>query len=266
MDSISNFLAHFLEAGGTGSGGFTFVQALGALGVAYAGGVLASLTPCVYPMIPITVSVVGGVGPARRSWREVVVRGIAYVGGMTVVYSFLGVLAGLTGRVFGTLTNTPGWYLGLGAVMTIAGLIMMDVVPFDPAVWWETLKHRFILRGPGGGKVHHHHAQTREATIAAAFTLGASSGFIAAPCTTPVLTAILAYIAKTQSVILGLSLMFAFSLGLGTILMLIAAFAGALQILPRSGGWMKTVKLASGLLLLAFAEYLIYRAGTMAGA
>jgi thiol:disulfide interchange protein DsbD len=214
-------------------------------------------------MIPITVSVVGGIGPARRSWSEILVRGAAYVGGMTVIYSFLGVFAGLSGRLFGSITNTSGWYLGLSIVMTIAGLVMMDVIPFDPAVWWETLQRKLGRRK----HVTHaaHAAHEREMTLAGAFMLGASSGFIAAPCTTPVLTAILAYIAKTQSVILGLGLMFAFSLGLGTLLLLIAAFAGALQILPRSGGWMKKVKLASGLLLLAFAQYLMYRAGAMGG-
>jgi thiol:disulfide interchange protein DsbD len=73
---------------------------------AYFGGVLSSLTPCIYPMIPITVSVVGGAGPLKRSWGEVLLRGFAYVLGMTVVYSFLGVLAGLTGKVFG-LSRIP---------------------------------------------------------------------------------------------------------------------------------------------------------------
>ena len=95
--------------------------------------------------------------------------------------------------------------------------------------------------------------------------LGASSGFIAAPCTTPVLTSILAFIAKTQSVGLGLALMVAFSLGLGTLLMIIAGFTGALQLMPRSGHWMKRIKTLSGIILLGFAEYLIYRGGAMGG-
>ena len=104
-----------------------------------------------------------------------------------------------------------------------------------------------------------------EATLIGAFTLGASSGFIAAPCTTPVLTGILAYIAKTQSIGLGFSLMASFSLGLGTLLLVIATFAGAVQILPKSGHWMKAVKVLSGILLLGFAEYLIYTAGQRGG-
>ncbi len=262
MDSISNFLNSLLGAAAQGGDGMGFAQVLMSLGVAYLGGVLSSLTPCVYPMIPITVSVVGGMGNERRSWSEVLARGTAYVAGMTVIYSFLGVLAGLTGKVFGTLTNTSGWYLGLGIVMTFAALIMLDVIHFDPLAMWDSLKRK---TGIGGAKPKTHHALPKEMTLAGAFALGASSGFIAAPCTTPVLTAILTYIAETKSVGLGMSLMVAFSIGLGTLLLLVAIFAGALQVLPRSGKWMNSVKLGSGILLLAFAGYLIYRAGALGG-
>lgn len=259
MDSITNFLSQLL----TTTEGMTAVQALTAVAVAYLGGILSSLTPCVYPMIPITVSVVGGIGQTKRAWHEVGVRGLAYVSGMALIYSFLGVLAGLTGKVFGTLTNTSGWYVSLGAVMTLAALVMMDVIQFDPLVVWETIKRKLGF----GGKAHHHPTavEQKELTLLGAFTLGASSGFIAAPCTTPVLTAILAYIAKTQSVGLGLALMLAFSAGLGTLLLVIAGFTGALKLMPRSGQWMKAVKVISGLILLVFAEYLIYRAGALGG-
>jgi thiol:disulfide interchange protein DsbD len=216
-------------------------------------------------MIPITVSVIGGIGggtgQARRSWHEIWIRGGCYVGGMAVVYSFLGVLAGLTGRVFGTFTNSSGWYLGLGVVMTFAALMMIDVIPFDPLMMWESFKRRMGIKRAAAG----HNAHEKQMTHLGAFTLGASSGLIAAPCTTPVLTSILAYIARTQSIGVGLSLMLSFSLGLGTLLLVIAIFTGALQVLPKSGNWMKTVKTASGLLLLAFAEYLIFRAGAIGG-
>ncbi|MGK5082437.1 cytochrome c biogenesis protein CcdA [Bdellovibrionota bacterium FG-1] len=259
---MTDFLSKLLSPE---TGTLTLGQTFIALGLAYVGGILASLTPCVYPMIPITVSVVGGFGRAKKyRLSEVWLRGLAYVGGMTVIYSFLGVLAGLTGRVFGSFTNTPGWYLSLGIIMTLAALMMLDIIPFDPQVGWEGIKRRFGKPTP-----HHHHphndAHEKEATLIGAFTLGASSGFIAAPCTTPVLTSILAYIAKTQSIGLGLGLMFFFSLGLGTILLIIAGFAGAMTVLPRSGQWMKTIKMFSGFLLLGFAEYLIYIAGTHGG-
>jgi len=250
LGSLENLLSHSLHSG-------SFGGAFVALALAYVGGILSSLTPCIYPMIPITVGVVGGLQNKHeeRDTRAVIVRGIAYVLGMAIIYAFLGVLAGITGQVFGTFTNTAGWYVGLGIVMSFAALNMLDVLPFDAQALIDRLKRAIGLR-------HEPKQNTeKEATIAGAFFLGATSGFIAAPCTTPVLTAILAFIAQTQSVIFGLSLMLFFALGLGTILLLIATFAGSLKKLPRAGNWMNRVKIFSGLLILAFAEYLIFRAG-----
>lgn len=260
METLNQILQ---SAGADGQNGLTFAQGIGAFFLAYLGGILASLTPCVYPMIPITVGVVGGMGPDRRSWREIWVRAAAYVSGMAMVYSFLGVLAGITGRVFGSFTNTPGWYMGLGVVFAFSALVMLDVIPFDPMQWWSQLRHKL--------KLHRRSRTTppsekrKELTLLGAFGLGASSGFIAAPCTTPVLTSILGFVAQTQSVGQGLLLMIGFSLGLGTILLLIAGFAGAVKLMPRSGAWMIQIKKFSGLILLAFSGYLIYRSGQLGG-
>ena len=258
MDSITQFLTQALNtAGGESNIASIFL----AFGVAYLGGILSSLTPCIYPMIPITISVVGGLAPGGKRGREVAVKSLFYVSGMSVIYAFLGVLAGLTGQIFGSFTQTTYWYLGIGIVMTFAGLVMLDVIPFDPAAWWDRWRRR-----------NHHKvvpqeiaAHKKTATHFGAFVLGATSGFIAAPCTTPVLAVILAYIAKTQSIGWGFLLMLFFSWGLGTILMLIAFFTGALRFLPKSGAWMSKVKIASGLILIAFAEYLIYLAGKSGG-
>ncbi|MGK5087327.1 cytochrome c biogenesis protein CcdA, partial [Bdellovibrionota bacterium FG-2] len=79
------------------------------------------------------------------------------------------------------------------------------------------------------------------------------------------LPSILAYIAKTQSVGVGLALMISFSVGLGTLLLIVAVFAGAIRVLPRSGQWLRMIKVISGLILLGFAEYLIFKAGTLGG-
>jgi cytochrome c-type biogenesis protein len=259
MDQLAASLEHLLKSGSLGGSAL-------AVALAYAGGVLSSLTPCIYPMIPITVGVVGGLQThselqnqtaeqKKRNTRSMIVRGFAYVMGMAIVYAFLGVAAGITGKVFGTFTNTSGWYLGLGILMTLAALMMIDVLPFDPQAWMDRIKRSL---GIGAGK---REQNEKEATMIGAFALGASSGFLAAPCTTPVLTAILAFIAQTQSVFLGLSLMLAFAFGLGTILMVIAAFAGNFRKLPRAGAWMNKIKIFSGILILAYAEYLIYKAG-----
>lgn len=224
----------------------TFLIAL--LG-AYGGGVLASLTPCVYPMIPITLGVIGsGLGKIRIA---------IYISGMCVTYSFLGVLAGLTGQIFGSYTNTSNWYLGLGIVLTLAGLISLEVIPFDPARLFQLFQKR--------KSSSYYHERQKEVSHLAVFVLGATSGFVAAPCTTPILSSILALTAKTQSVGTGLLLMLSFSLGLGTLFMIFGIFAGALKKLPRSGYWLKHLKTGSGLILLGFAQYLIYQAGKRGG-
>lgn len=242
------------------------MQILGALSLAYLGGLLSSLTPCVYPMIPITVSVVGGVGPKRGTWKELFFKSLSYIFGMALIYSFLGVLAGVTGKVFGSLTNTSGWYLALGAIMTLAALIMMEVIPFDPNYLLGKLKH-FFSKILGLHKPTHTPKVIveKETNLISAFLLGATSGFIAAPCTTPILTVILAYIAKTQSVGLGMTLMLSFSLGMGTLLLMIGLFAGAFRILPKSGQWLQWIKIGSGILLLIFSQYLYYKAGQQGG-
>ena len=101
MDQLANSLETLLKSG-------SFGGSILALGLAYVGGVLSSLTPCIYPMIPITVGVVGGLQNPNepRNTRAVLIRGLAYVMGMAIVYAFLGVLAGITGQVFGSFTNT----------------------------------------------------------------------------------------------------------------------------------------------------------------
>jgi cytochrome c-type biogenesis protein len=250
MDHLASSLENLLKTGSVWG-------AVLALGLAYLGGVLSSLTPCIYPMIPITIGVVGGIQThsEEKNKRGILTRGIAYVLGMALIYAFLGVLAGITGQVFGSFTNTSSWYMGLGIVMTFSSLMMMDIIPFDPQAWLDRIKRSLGLNKTSKANTE------KEATLIGAFALGASSGFIAAPCTTPVLTAILGFIAQTQSVVLGLGLMIFFAFGLGTILLAIVAFAGSFQKLPRAGAWMNKIKIGSGILILLFAEYLIFKAG-----
>ncbi len=254
LDQLADGLQHLLSSGSIGG-------ALLAIALSFLGGILSSLTPCIYPMIPITVGVVGGIRGKHETTKSgtfnknVLLRGFAYVSGMAIIYAFLGVLAGITGQVFGAFTNTSTWYLILGSIMTLAALMMLDVLPFDPQALLERFKRMMGIK-------HSPKINTeKEATLLGAFLLGASSGFIAAPCTTPVLTAILGFIAQTQSVVFGLVLMLSFSFGLGLILIMIAAFAGSIQRLPKAGAWMNRIKIFSGILILVFAEYLLYKAG-----
>lgn len=258
MQSITEFLTSILSSE---TGSLSFLQFFFAIGISYLGGVVSSLTPCIYPMIPITISVMGGLGNERTiAWASFWTRGLIYVLGMALIYAFLGVVAALTGKIFGTFTQTSVGYLIIGSIITIAALFMLEVIQFDPFISLQQW-----IRKLRGLPPESRYTEIKEKNFLTTFSLGASSGFIAAPCTTPVLTAILAYISTSQSVILGFVLMLAFSLGLGTLLLVITLFTSALKFLPKSGQWMKMIKISSGVLLLAFAEYLIFKAGQLGG-
>lgn len=248
MESIFHQLKVFLESG-------SLLSAFGAIFLAYLGGILSSFTPCIYPMIPITIGLIGGT--SEKTVKDGWILSSFYVLGMACVYTVLGIAASLSGQIFGTMTNTTGWYLSLGVILALSSLWMLDVIKFDPNVLIQKLFRKF------GRKTSALNTQENDATLLGAFTLGASSGFIAAPCTTPVLTTILAHIATERSVGMGMMLMFSFALGLGTILVLIGTFAGAIKLLPKSGKWLERVKNLSGLLILALGMYYIFKAGTL---
>lgn len=251
MEAIFSQLKTALEAG-------TLTASLGALVLAYFGGVLSSFTPCIYPMIPITMGYIGGT--AERSVKTGLVLSTFYVLGMAAVYTLLGIVASVSGKIFGTFTNTPGWYMALGVIMSLSALWMLGVIKLDPNVLMSKFMHTRNKHKPQTvtGIV-----ERNEGTILGAFVLGASSGFIASPCTTPVLTTILSFIAAEQSIVFGGLLMFFFALGLGTILVVIGTFTGAMKLLPKSGGWLDHVKLISGLLILALSQYFMFKAGTL---
>lgn len=251
MEAIFSQLKAALEAG-------TVMSALGALVLAYFGGILSSFTPCIYPMIPITVGFIGGT--AERSVKAGWILSSFYVLGMAAIYTVLGIVASLSGKIFGTFTNTPGFYLVLGTIMIVSALWMLGVIKLDPNVLVAKLMHSRAKHSPNSAAGI---VERNEGSVLGAFILGASSGFIASPCTTPVLTTILSYIAIQQSVVFGGLLMFFFALGLGTILVVIGTFTGAMKILPKSGRWLEHMKLISGLLILALSQYFIFTAGTL---
>ncbi len=208
-----------------------------AFGAAFAGGVLTSLTPCVYPLIPITVSIFGARRAGTRG-QSVALSGL-YVLGIAVMYSALGLVAALSGAAFGSVMQSR-WVVTFVALFLAAMAASMFGF-FDlqlPSRWQERLN-----RVGGAGK-------------AGAFAMGLVSGIIAAPCTGPVLAAALAFVATQGSVALGVSVMFAYALGLGLLFFLIGAFSLSL---PKSGPWMETVKSIFGTALLAAA--LVFLAG-----
>lgn len=202
-----------------------------AFAVAFAGGVATSLTPCVYPLIPITVSIFGARRASTR--REALALSGLYVLGIASMYSALGVGAALTGKAFGSVMQNP-WVMGLVALV-LAAMAASMFGAFElrlPSSWQGR------LNAVGG------------AGRAGAFGMGLVSGIIAAPCTGPVLAAALTFVAARGSVPFGFAIMFVYALGIGLLFFLIGAFSISL---PKSGPWMETVKSVFGVALLAAA-------------
>jgi thiol:disulfide interchange protein DsbD len=213
--------ARFLE-----SGSF----ALGAA-IVFAGGLLTALTPCVYPLIPITVSVFGARKTEGRG--KALALTSAYIIGMGVVFSALGVLAAKTGQAFGSMLGHPLVVSGLAVFLLLLATSMFGAFELGLP---QGLQQR--LNSVGG------------AGLTGAFLMGSVSGFLAAPCTGPVLTGLLAFVAKSQSTALGAGLLFIYALGIGVPFFLIGVFTVRL---PRGGVWMEWVKSVLGIVLVALA-------------
>jgi thiol:disulfide interchange protein DsbD len=226
---------------------------LTAIPLLFAAGVLTSLTPCVYPMIPITAAIVGGQnlgGPQDAAtttpprWRTAALTG-AYVLGLAAVYAGLGLLAGLTGTMFGAVSSNPWAYFAMANLLMLAALSMFDVIPVRLPSF---LVQRAASAGTGG-------------RAAGAFVMGAASGLVAAPCSAPVMAAVLTWVSATQSAGLGFVYLFAFSLGMCALLVIVGLSAGTVSRLPRAGMWMVYVKKGFGIVMLAMAEYYLIKMG-----
>jgi len=185
----------------------------------FAAGVLTSFTPCVYPLIPVTAGFIGARTAGSRSYGFAL--SFFYVLGLALVYSALGMFAALTGRIFGEIHSHFLTLIVMGNIFIFLALAMLGVFNLQFSFRPEALQRPLSGRG--------------RKDIAASFLLGAASAFAAGPCTAPVLGALLVWISKTREALLGGALMFVFSLGLGTLLLLIGSFAGLLGRLPRSG-------------------------------
>lgn len=215
-----------------------------AIPLVFAGGVLTSFFPCIYPMIPITAGTLAGVNAAGRTQRRTVGLTITYVSGLALCYALLGMIAGMTGSLFGTIGASFWARLVIGNLLLVFALAMLDVIPVR-------LPARLLAwaGGLGGG------------SYPAVFLLGATSGLVAAPCGAPAFAAVLTWVATTRSAVLGFVYLFVFSLGMTALLVVVGLFSGTLSALPRAGAWMAWIKKAAGVVLLLMAEYYFVKAG-----
>jgi len=222
---------------------------LTAIPLVFLAGVLTSLTPCVYPMIPITAAIVGGTtaGEETAPRARVVMLTFSYVVGLALAYSVLGLIAGLTGTIFGTISTNPWLYFAMANMLIIAAFAMLDVLPVRVPSALLQRAAASGARGRAGG----------------AFVMGAMSGLVAAPCSAPVMAAVLTWVSTTQSAGLGFLYLFVFSLGMCTLLVVVGLFSGSVARLPRAGVWMVWIKRAFALVVIGVAEYYLVKMGQL---
>ncbi|WP_260467510.1 protein-disulfide reductase DsbD [Pandoraea apista] len=210
-----------------------------ALGIFFALGVGLAFTPCVLPMVPILLSIVAGQEASRG---KAIRLAIAYVLGMAVVNTVIGVAAGLLGQGLIAFLQAP-WVLALFALlMVVLSLSMFGM---------------YELQLPSGlrAKIDDAARKQKSGQWIGAAMMGVLSGLIVSPCVTAPLAAALAFIAKTGDAVFGGATLFALSLGMGLPLVILAGGGGAL--LPRAGAWMDGVKRFFGFLLLGVALWIV---------
>jgi len=205
--------------------------------IAFSGGVLASFTPCVYPLIPISAGYIGV--NAGGSKLKGLVLSLAYVSGLAVTYSVLGLLASLTGTIFGKFSSSPLTGLFAGILIILFGFSMLDLfrVPLPNIIKLPPLKRQSYF---------------------STFFLGLISGLIVSPCLTPVLGSILVYLTTKKNLLYGATLLFSFAYGMGLVLILIGTFSAVLLNLPKSGKWMVYIKKTCAFILMGAGLYFIF--------
>src|SRR5262245_8778039 len=202
----------------------------------FAFGFQTSLTPCVYPMIPITLGIFGARGKDVSRGKALLLA-TSYVNGMGLTYASLGVVIALIGGQFGTILANPYFVVPIVLLFVALAASMFGAFELNlPASWQARLNQ---VGGSG---------------FRGAFAMGMVGGLIAAPCTGPFLLGLLTYVATTRSVVGGGSLLYIYAIGMGVLFWVLAAFAMSL---PKSGRWMEWVKSAGGILLLLGGLYFL---------
>lgn len=206
------------------------------LGV-FAGGLALNLTPCVYPLIPVTVSYFGGRSAQGRG--KLAVHGLLYVGGLALTNSLLGVTAALTGSLMGAALQHPATLMVLAAALVLFATSLFG--------FWE-------LRLPAS--LTNVAAKSYTGYFGSLF-MGLTLGVVAAPCLGPFVLGLLTWVASLGSPWLGFLIFFTLSMGLGLPLFVLAMFSGSLEKLPGSGEWMLWVRKLMGWVLVGMAVYFL---------
>ena len=215
------------------------------------GGMLANLTPCVLPLVPVNVAILLGRGESTRASR--LARGFAYGSGMAAAYGALGLAAAFGGMAFGSVQSSAWFNAAAAVVFIVLGLGMLDVVNIDVVAWWR----RFFSKGRAAPA---HRPASRG--LGGAFLLGAGAAVLAGACVQPILMAMLVYTADGFAAGRWWTISLPFVLGAGMGLPWIFV-AGGLSVLPRPGAWMVWVKRGFAVVIFAMAAWYGYLAWTI---
>ncbi|HMS66270.1 MAG TPA: cytochrome c biogenesis protein CcdA [Ignavibacteria bacterium] len=199
----------------------------------FLGGLALNLTPCVYPLIPITVSFFGAQGSASKS--QSIFMGVFYALGMSITYSALGVFAALTGSLLGNALQNPIVIIGISFILIALGTSMFGLFEIK-------IPQSLALIG-----------NKNRSGYFGSLLMGLTVGFIAAPCIGPFVLSLLVYVGKSGNPLTGFILFFVLSMGLGLPYIFLAASSSSISKLPRSGEWMEGVKIIFGLILFGMA-------------
>ncbi len=206
---------------------------------AFFGGILASFTPCVYPLLPVTISFMGS--QAGNSRKKVLALSLFYVMGFSFSYTFLGIVAGFAGKAFGFWAGNKWLYLVVGNVCLLNSFVMLEFVNFGGVSLYLSTK-RF-------GKLD----------IISSFGMGMASSLVLGPCTTPILGTLLSIVAVQGDILFGGLMLISFSIGLAFWIILFGVFAN--MVIPKAGPWLRRIQQFFGLLMLAVAQYFFVKAG-----
>lgn len=201
-------------------------------------GFLLSLTPCIYPMIPITVGILQSQG--SKSVGRNLVLSLTYTLGIATTFALLGTMAAFSGQMFGSIMHNP-WVVGfiVALIIYLAGSMIGFYELYIPS--WLQPNNKTVKGG----------------SLISVFMFGVASGTVASPCLSPGLLLLLTLITTLNNMLLGFGLMFVFGIGLGIPLVIIGTFSGSLNVLPRAGQWMVDVKQFFGFIMLASAFYFL---------
>ena len=203
----------------------------------FIGGLALNLTPCVYPLIPITIGFFGG--QSEGSTKKLFMMGLFFVIGMALTYSVVGVVTALSGAVFGSLMQNPIVIVVIALIFVVLSLSMFGL--------YEIQMPNALVAKAGGAKGGYY----------GAFFMGLTMGIVAAPCIGPFVLGLVTYVAAKADPFTGFLMFFVLALGLGLPYLILAVFSGKIKKLPKSGIWMEGVKHVFGFVLLGMAFYFL---------